>query len=463
MMPAVFNFHTGRSARNQRYFLRHFRFVLLFVALSLLTLFGRYSVSLAQSQAPPAGTIDSRPWYTVHVEVIQCCDDDGGRKCPISASEMRKMIDLANELDAKAHVRFIWSSKNGASVLRSTVINSLMPVDLHAPKNQRAPGAGTLEQECREIRKIAERYRGKMVVFFRWGDNIHHQTDNSYSGRDASCVVMHSPQVANMGPRWFSHEVGHYFGLDHTHARDFRSVADASEFLKNHSGDTSVFDGDRLSDTLPDPGLRDALKNGVRTVTLNGKEVPIPTGNIMSYMIWPGHESMSNQQAERVRALCRFRSRFGMVYPTNIDAPSPIEAESLAFETRGGLSALPDRVGRFGFGIWSGDEQVYAHGRPGSSLVLKVDVKETGPKDINVYMTFSVDYGKVDFSVDGMRVGQTFDGFAPVVAASGPISLGRLVLSQGAHTIEFTLVGKNEESKGTGLGVDCLSLVAAKP
>jgi hypothetical protein len=197
-------------------------------------------------------------------------------------------------------------------------------------------------------------------------------------------------------------------------------------------------------------------------VTLNGKDVPLPTGNIMSYMNWDGHEWMSDQQADRVRAFYRFRSRFNMLYPTNTGAPSPIEAESLPFETRGDLSAEIQRMAAFGFGWWSGDAQLWARGR-GGSLVLKFEVKEPGLKDVNVYMTVAPDYGKVDFSVDGKRVGQTFDGFAPLVAVSGPISLGKLDLSRGSHRIEFATVGKNEESKGTSLGVDCLSLVAAKP
>jgi hypothetical protein len=373
------------------------------------------------------------------------------------------MLDLANKIYAKARLRFVWSPTKDSALLRNSLINSLMPGGSFSPKDQRAPGAATFEQAHGECRKIAERYPGKMVVFFRWGDNIHHPTGSGYSGGNNSWVVMPSPRATNMGPRGFSHEVGHYFGLEHTFAREFGSVAEASEFLKNHGGDTSVFDGDRLSDTLPDPGLNIAFNNGVRKVTLNEKEVPLPTGNIMSYMNWNGHEWMSNQQAERVRAFYRFRSRFGMVYPTNIGAPSPIEAESLPFETRGNLSAAPQRMAGFGFGWWSGDAQVWADGRTGGSLVLKFEVKETGPKDVNVYMTFAPEYGKVDISVDGKRVGQTFDGFAPLVVASGPVSLGRLNLSQGAHKIEFKIVGKNEESKGTGLGVDCVSLVAAKP
>jgi hypothetical protein len=181
-------------------------------------------------------------------------------------------------------------------------------------------------------------------------------------------------------------------------------------------------------------------------------------------MNWPGHEWLSDQQAERVREIYRFRKRVGMPYPLNISAQAPIEAESGPLEARGGLSASgEDMRGRFGLGRWSGDTQIYAEGHPGGSLALKFNVKEAGPKEVYVCMTYSTDYGKVDFSVDGKRVGPTFDGFGPLVAPSGPISLGRLDLSQGADTIEFTLVRKNEKSDGTVMGVDCVSIVAVEP
>ena len=152
-----------------------------------------------------------------------------------------------------------------------------------------------------------------------------------------------------------------------------------------------------------------------------------------------------------------------MVYPTNIHAPRPIEAESLPFEARGDVSASPQQMAGFVLNGWSGDTQVWGQGHAGGSLALKFEVAEPGPKDVNVYMTFAPDYGKVAVSIDGKHVGQTFDGFAPVVTPSGPVSLGRLDLSQGMHTIDFTIVGKNDESKGESLGVDCLSLVAVKP
>ncbi len=279
---------------------------------------------------------------------------------------------MANKIYSKVRIRFVWSPARDSAVLRNTVINSLMPRNLRAPTRERAPGAGTPEQGDRECHELAERYPGKMLVLFRWGDHIRNPTGNGYSGGQASWVVMPSPRTTNAGLRNLSHEAGHYFGLGHTFARQFGSVADASEFLKNRGGDTSVFDGDGMSDTLPDPGLDIPSDSDVRTVALNGKVVSVPKGNVMSYMHWDGHDWISNQQGERVRALYRFRSRFGMVFPTNIHAPVPLEAESLSFETRGDLSAESQPMARFGSACWSGDEQVWASGRPGGCARAEV-------------------------------------------------------------------------------------------
>ncbi|MGO9466965.1 MAG: hypothetical protein ACLQIB_09880 [Isosphaeraceae bacterium] len=77
-------------------------------------------------------------------------------------------------------------------------------------------------------------------------------------------------------------------------------------------------------------------------------------------------------------------------------------------------------------------------------------------------MTFGPDYAKVDISIDGKRLGQTFDGFAPQLSPSDRISLGRLDLSKGSHAMEFKIVGKNEESDGRLVGIDCVSLVGVK-
>ena len=89
--------------------------------------------AVAAAHANPAQPMDSQSWYTVRVQTLQCCDDDGGRKCPITLEEVQKQVDLANRVYSKARVRFVWSPATDSAVLKNTVINSLMPRDADTP------------------------------------------------------------------------------------------------------------------------------------------------------------------------------------------------------------------------------------------------------------------------------------------------------------------------------------------
>src|SRR5205823_3327392 len=210
-------------------------------------------------------------------------------------------------------------------------------------------------------RRVAAKYPGKLVIFFRWGDNTRNPTGNGFSGGNLPYVAMPALRSTNAGLRCLAHEVGHYFGLGHTFARQLHTVDQAAEYLRAHDNKLSAFDGDGLPDTLPDPGLDLAFNNGVTQVTLNGTTVPLPTGNIMSYMNWDGHEWMSARQALQVRAMYRFRSRYNIILPTNQQAPSPIEAESLPHETAGKIFAMEQPTRGFGIGFWSGDAHLFGN------------------------------------------------------------------------------------------------------
>ena len=93
-------------------------------------------------------------------------------------------------------------------------------------------------------------------MLFRHGPGPN-PTGGGFSWVDYDFVVMPGFDITtvcgkqNIGV--FAHEVGHYLGLRHTFAREFETVAEADAWLKDHKGDVSCFDGDRLSDTPPDP------------------------------------------------------------------------------------------------------------------------------------------------------------------------------------------------------------------
>jgi hypothetical protein len=101
-------------------------------------------------------------------------------------------------------------------------------------------------------------------------------------------------------------------------------------------------------------------------------------------------------------------------------------------------------------------------------VTLALEVVRAGKYTLHVHFTRARDYGIVQVSLDGRKLGQPFDGYhSPEVVPSGPVALGTVELPAGAHTLRFEVVGANpdstkEEGRGYFLGIDCLSLTPAE-
>jgi hypothetical protein len=73
-------------------------------------------------------------------------------------------------------------------------------------------------------------------------------------------------------------------------------------------------------------------------------------------------------------------------------------------------------------------------------------------------LTRAPGYGRVEVTLDGRRVGTTFDGFAGEVIPPTRVPLGCVELSEGSHRLRFTALGKNTRATGCAMGIDCLEL-----
>jgi hypothetical protein len=113
------------------------------------------------------------------------------------------------------------------------------------------------------------------------------------------------------------HEIGHYLGLAHTFAAEFATQADAQTAFTNSGFNPSIFDGDGLSDTPPDPWIRQNANQcgATNTVVLNGSSgpvaFPLPKGNVMSYYDAP--TTFTGQQKDRIRSTIDSRAGQGLV------------------------------------------------------------------------------------------------------------------------------------------------------
>ncbi|MBN2449200.1 MAG: DUF2961 domain-containing protein [Lentisphaeria bacterium] len=107
---------------------------------------------------------------------------------------------------------------------------------------------------------------------------------------------------------------------------------------------------------------------------------------------------------------------------------------------------------------FSGGNHLWFHpANPDAGFTWLLDVPADGNYDLAVYFTKSWDYAIVRLSLDGTSLGE-FDTYAPAVTWGGKTPLGTHALTRGIHRLTFDVAGRNEQSKGILIGVDCLTL-----
>jgi hypothetical protein len=79
----------------------------------------------------------------------------------------------------------------------------------------------------------------------------------------------------------------------------------------------------------------------------------------------------------------------------------------------------------------------------GTRLTLRFAVQASGAYGVGARIGVGPDHGIVQLAIDGRRLGERFDGYASEAGRSEELILGRVTLSQGDHTVTFTVVGKN--------------------
>jgi len=390
-------------------------------------------------------------WLTVRLQFIRCADDDGKHACDFTWADVMTLMGIANRIYSVAKVKFVCDPHRDFVDVRNTAVNS-----------QDVVSSPLADQGAIEGNKLVEKYRGKLVVFCRYGASKG-PTGTGFSGRDLFAVFLPSLRHTNAGTWLLAHEMGHYFGMSHTFRVRMRSVEQAEQYLKDHGGNLNVFDGDGFSDTPPDPGFSPPKGEPRDSMVLNGVRVQIPYGNIMSYMNWPGHEWLSPQQIDCVREYCSIRQSVGMGWQSNAFDPGILEAEDLEPTYAGGCAGEVQGMNRFNRHRWSGNAQLFCHSPSGGSVTLHFQHDRASTVELCAYMTMARDYGVVRFFLDGIPVGRTFDGFAPIVVSSGRISLGRQAISCGWHSLRIEVVGKNVSATGTNFGVDGIAVREVLP
>ncbi len=112
---------------------------------------------------------------------------------------------------------------------------------------------------------------------------------------------------------------------------------------------------------------------------------------------------------------------------------------------------------------WSGNKQIWwRDAKPDDTLKLGFEL--TG---ISAAQTFEVfgdfakanDYGAFDISINGNRLQENFDFYAPQLSKTGPIQLGTIELSPGQQSLEFKITGHHPDAIPRNMvGIDWIEL-----
>lgn len=112
-------------------------------------------------------------------------------------------------------------------------------------------------------------------------------------------------------------------------------------------------------------------------------------------------------------------------------------------------------------GSWSKQSHLLFKGTgKGDVIEFKIGAENPVAKKLTLHATKSYDFGVLRFSVNGERAGEDVDLYSAKPVDSGSIELGAFDPVDGEFVLRVEVVGKNEKSKGTLFGLDCIAMKA---
>jgi len=111
-------------------------------------------------------------------------------------------------------------------------------------------------------------------------------------------------------------------------------------------------------------------------------------------------------------------------------------------------------------GDWSNGAHLWwIEAKPGDKLDLAVPVAKAGRYQLSVALTKAVDYGIVQLSFDGRKLGPPIDLYNNGVTATGPLAMGTHDLTAGEHKLTVEITGANAAAvKAYMFGLDYVKL-----
>jgi hypothetical protein len=151
------------------------------------------------------------------------------------------------------------------------------------------------------------------------------------------------------------------------------------------------------------------------------------------------------------------------VQPVAKKIPGVIEGEQMKILSKSGGNPQEQDMTPFS-DKWSNDAHLWwIDARPGDKLELALPVEKAGRFKLLAQFTKAVDYGIVQLSLDGGKLGEPIDLYHNGVITTGELDLGTRNLGAGEHKLTVEITGANPKAvKSFMFGLDCVKLVAAK-
>ena len=100
---------------------------------------------------------------------------------------------------------------------------------------------------------------------------------------------------------------------------------------------------------------------------------------------------------------------------------------------------------------------------PGASVHQVMDVPYRNLYKISAVLTRGPEYGQVELTVNGMKVGDAYDSYNSERIAGTLVAFGEVPLNQGKNQIILKSIGKSTLSTGHKVGVDSYQVLHASP
>lgn len=385
------------------------------------------------------GMGEPRPLLSAELRYFLTADDDGDREVPLTPEVADLWLEATNLVYEDARMAFSLAQDDDAwVVVRDTALNELW--------------VGSDPEVLASAEALVAPYPETLNVIYSWGP----LPDPAFGG----FASPHLPYISvtsyaetlvcgALSSHVLPHEMGHHFGLPHTHQAEFHSVDQAQAafngaFLPWDDGFPGTPALPHIRSSLCDPPAQLELGDILRTTRPD---------NLMNYD-WTPTSHLTWAQADVARQTLALR--YGHDLRDLVSPPADLLLEAEALTPQSGTWGVQGDMASF-FGAWSEDAQHLWVPEGNETGSLRVPLPSAGTYRVFASFTLGPDFGVHEVGFEG-QPRTRISLYSPMVRAGQLVDLGTHVLEEGTNLLGVTSLGAEPASDGALFGLDYLLL-----